>query len=304
MRKTDNMNPLSDQDFRDFLNDYHEHYLTSAEISKPVYEDENGRKWRGRKLVNSNFRMYSLDDIKDECKVWNEYNKPKSTDGIFYKNKKNGLEIYLVEFKGHNLSDEDHKNNLKVLKEKFQNEINEYKNSKPEKECYKQKMVDELEKAAKNYMDSVQHSLEQKPIETLFITIPTLYKDYCERTGETEKDIIKFIRTHKKRLFVFAYDEIKEEKDNSEPGKEEEDEEDYLVTEEDAKRKKDDDKTEKSIYPLRSKLNNYYFKLKKGQIISSWEIYKFDQFDDFLDMEKLRRPRRYADINIHTLENV
>ena len=288
IRKTDNMDPLSDQEFKDFLNDYQKHFIPSSEISKSVYEDENGRKRRGRKLVNSNFKMYSLDDIKDECGAWNEYNKPKSTDGLFYKNKRNGLEIYLVEFKGHNLSDEDHKNNIKVLKDKFQKEIEEYELNEPQKRCYKKKMVETLEKAEKNYMDSVQHSLEQKPIETLFLTIPTLYKDYCERTGEPEKDIIEFIRTHKKRLFIFAFDEKEEDED---------------VPEDEENRERDDDKTEKKIYPLRNKLNNYYFKLKKGHIINSWEIYQFDEFDDFLDMEGLGRAMRYADINIHTFEN-
>ena len=284
------MEPLSDQEFKDFLEDYNRHYLTSGEISRPVYEDDNGIRRRGRKLVNSRFRMYSLDDIKDECSAWNKYNKPKSTDGIFCRFKNGKLVLYLVEFKGHNLSDENHKNNIKVLKDKFQDEINRYEEGSSEKKCYKQKMVDKLEKAEKNYMDSVQHSLEQKPIETLFITLPTIYKDYCSRNGLIEKDIIEFIRTHEKRFFVFAFDKIEED--------EEEDEE------ETEGRERDDDKTEKSIYPLRSKLNNYYLKLKRGNIIDFFYIYVFDEFEWFLNMEKLSRPKKeILEIDIHRFDN-
>lgn len=295
MRKIGNMEPLSDQDFKDFLNDYNRHYLTSAEISRPVYEDDAGRKWKGRRLVESRFRMYSLDDIKDECSAWNDYNKPKSTDGIFYRFKNGKLVLYLVEFKGHNLSDENHKNNIKVLKEKIQKEIDGYEINNPEKKCFKQEMADKLGKAEKNFMDSVQHSLEQKPVETLLITIPTLYRDYCLRTGTEEKDIIEFLRTHEKRFFVFAFDERDEE--------DEEDEEDQEISEED--RERDDDKTEKSIYPLRSKLNGYYLKLKKGHIIDFFYIYVFDEFDWFLNMEKIRPPKReILDIDIHNFDNL
>lgn len=305
MRKNDTMETLSDKEFESFLKDYKKHYISSAEISRPVYIDKNGNKKRGHKLVYSKFKMCSLDDMKDECRTWDKYNRPKSTDGIFYKYENGKLVLYLVEFKGHNLSDENQKNNLTAFKDEIQKEIDGYKKKEPLKRCYKTNMVHRLEKIEKNYGDSVQHSLELKPIETLLITIPGLYKDYCRRNGKKEKDIEQFLKTHDKRFFVFAYDKFIDEEDVEKEKEEEPNRKKSMnVTDlfyKPEKREKDDDKNERNIYPMRTILNNYYNKLKKANIIDYYQIYVFDKYQKFLNVEKLERPsKEILDFDIHT----
>ena len=273
------MESLSDDEFKAFLKDYSKHYLPSAEISKSIIKDEFGNIIRkGHKKVNSDYPMLSLDDIKDDCKEWGDYNKPKSTDGIFFKDFKGKLVIYLVEFKGRNLNDE---NEIMALKNHIQEKIKENEKNDTEKICFRKEMVEKLEEIEANYIDSVQHSLEQKPIETLFITIPTIYKDYCKRNNKPEKDIRRFLRTHEIRFFIFAHDKENDSED----------------------REKDEDATKKIIVPLKNKLNGYYLKLKRGKIIDFFYIYDFDKFDWWLKKERLIMPsKKTLNINIHKFD--
>ena len=279
------MKPLSDDEFKAFLKDYKRHYIPSAEISKPLKKDEFGNiTGKGKEKVHSKFPMCSLDDMKDECKEWNNFNKPKSTDGIFYKDFNGNLVIYLVEFKGHNLNEN---NEIIALRNHIQEKIEENEENDTEKICYTHEMVKKLEKIGEEYRGPVQHSLEQKPVETLLITIPTIYKDYCKRKGIPEKDIMKFLRTHEKRFFVFAHDKVNKDEN-----------------EENEERERDDDATKKYIVPLKNKLNGYYLKLKRGKIIDFFYIYDFDKFDWWLKKEKLKRPpRRILNIDIHKFDD-
>ena len=93
------MDKLSNEEFISFLESFKEnkkYYDTITEIARPVYNKGS----KGMSVFYSQFKIFSLDDMKHDCKLF-KHNFPKSTDGIYYKITKDGeLVVILIEFKG------------------------------------------------------------------------------------------------------------------------------------------------------------------------------------------------------------
>ena len=188
--------PLNDEEiqFVKFLNHFQEYYKTVIDIA----ESEHTENFLRDKLRNSDFKMFSLDDICQSCTSFEDDDikfYPRTTDAIFYKKHGDGsFRIYLVEFKGSKLCEITKKcdlvdvyNNLMDLNKQYQNQL-----SGP---------VNEIKRILYKFSDSLFNSLVSKPIETVTIAIPLIYEEYYEKNKDQEGvehiDIRKFLEDSK-----------------------------------------------------------------------------------------------------------
>ena len=201
------MNQLTNQDFISFLESFksnEEYFTTVSEISRPIYKDRRGIEHKGDPLIQSvDFKMFSLDEIKHDTKSFKN-NFPKSTDAIFYKPDNNRLILYLIEFKGHNLNRPNRKNRITALKRNIENRKKECNRKIDGSQCYTDQMITDLKLVEKEYGDNVEFGLKEKPTDTLFLTIPVIYKEYCKNNNIEIKDIDNYLKKCEIRLFVFA----------------------------------------------------------------------------------------------------
>ena len=197
------MEKLSNDEFISFLESFKDnkkYYDTITEIAKPIYN--NGSK--GKSLFYSSFKIYSLDDMKHDCKLF-KHNFPKSTDGIYYKVTKDGdLAIILIEFKGIDFS-VDSSSFIKNIKENLLDLKNSDDCPKIKKSPFDfDRVLNNFNFVENRYGDSVEYGLYLKIFETIYLTIPTIYKEYCKNNGLEVKDIDRFLRDHQIDNYVFV----------------------------------------------------------------------------------------------------
>lgn len=182
-----------------FIESFEEFYKPISEISK----DNEG----DRILVNSDFPMYSLDEICDNCTLfYNEGKKnPKTSDALFSKIDKNGnLIIHFIEFKGdkfevkkgkkafRELLDLIYRRNEKLKKDKIINEKNKIK----------------FEQIYDKYADDLEYGVRIKSFETIFEALPVIYEKYCEDENiidEEKFDIFELLYNSEKYLWTVVY---------------------------------------------------------------------------------------------------
>ena len=197
------MEKLSNDEFISFLESFKDnkkYYDTITEIAKPIYD--NGSK--GKSLFYSSLKIFSLDDMKHDCKLF-RHNFPKSTDGICYKITKDGdLAIILVEFKGIDFS-VDSSSFIKNIKENLLDLKNSDDCPKIKKSPFDfDRVLNNFNFVENRYGDSVEYGLYLKIFETIYLTIPTIYKEYCKNNGLEVKDIDGFLRDHQIDNYVFV----------------------------------------------------------------------------------------------------
>ena len=194
------MEELTGEEFDQFLSSFknNQRYYNTLEIIS--YSNEN------KPLTpNIDFKMYCLDHIKDDTKSFAGM-LPKSMDAIFYKKEDNIL--YLIEFKGSNLNDHG-LNKVQNVFDKVVSKNNSITikshnkgSNKKDYDCYDKDMEDDLKYVKDHFKDTIQEDSEKKPIESLFMTIPLIYQDYCLRNGKDCKDIRNFLDNCIKKLYL------------------------------------------------------------------------------------------------------
>ena len=243
------MEKLSNDEFISFLESFKnnkKYYDTITEIAKPIYN--NGSK--GKSLFYSSFKIYSLDDMKHDCKLF-KHNFPKSTDGIYYKVTKDGdLAIILIEFKGIDFS-VDSSSFIKNIKENLLALKNSDDCPKIKKSPFDfDRVLNNFNFVENRYGDSVEYGLYLKIFETIYLTIPTIYKEYCKNNGLEVKDIDRFLRDHQIDNYVFVASNSRNPS------------QDYNNN-------------------LSSRFNKYSKKLIKGGIIDNSDIFTRYQMEEF-----------------------
>lgn len=234
---------FSNNDFIKFLESFTDFYEDISEISKNI---------RGESLIKNDFKMYSLDEMCWDCKLLEE-NIPKTTDALFYKlNDDNSFTLYLIEFKFHNLDNPSHKVLLDAIVEDIYSD-KKYK-------CLNDTFKSQLNKVRRYYADDVEYSLILKPIESINIVIPALYKQYCKENNIEEKDIKTFLNKVEKRIFVFVSDYSPKGKKNINKSRSQ---------------------------SLGSGLNLHYQRLERGNVIDYHKIYPRESWNYFLEYEGL-----------------
>ena len=219
---------------------------------------EISRKHSGKRepLIENDFEMYSLDDIKDGSKLLKD-NPPKTTDALYFKLDDGKLILYLIEFKFHNLDDPDAKDLLNA----FVNEIYSSDNKKKYDKCLSKNDKKDLNKIRNYYGDDVSNTLVLKPIETIRVVLPRLYEEYYNKNPNVEKiDIREYLDLIEKRYFVFVSTYTETGKFN---------------------------RHKEELESQSTGLEKYFDRLKSGNIIDHYEIWPRCDFEDFLKIEQL-----------------
>ena len=243
---------ISKQYFTDFLKAFTKsnspYYDTITELSWP--KDENGETDRERNplIPDCWFKMLSLDDICKDCTKFDNYNLPSTTDALWYNIKDDGsLVIYFIEFKWHNL-----------------NRKKEDSNS-----CHD---------------GNVEFKLRLKPFESLFIVLPRLFEDYCEKDNKKEfiDDLYDFLETCEIKVYSFVGNfyrkdgGIKAEEDMSEKLR--------------SSKTKSHLKRSRTIGPhgsIGNTIHKQYKRLELSQLIDFADVFPRSCFDAFLKTEGL-----------------
>ena len=125
-------------------------------------------------LISSDMKMINFEDLVLD--YYQNNNSPSIVDGLYFNfNKKNELCLFFIEFKGN-----------KLTKKAWKNYFEENIKSLPENVCSNQHddcpiiKLDQhsLQKIYEQYADEILVQLKMKPLESLLIAIPTLFKHF------------------------------------------------------------------------------------------------------------------------------
>ena len=300
------MSALTDREFLDFLESYKfldndtenpRYYNVITELSRSNPTSGNGRPL----IENDDIKMYNLDNMKHDSKFF-KGSFPKSTDAIYCKTDGEGniQTIYFIEFKGHDFTEPNAKNKVAGLRKEMDNRRNELVKGTDNKKCFKSCMFNILDDVIDEYADTLEFSLQLKPMETITMTLPILYQEYCYNNPNVEfKNIYEFLSTHDKKFYVFVRKFCPDESDEVEV--EEEPKSMNLTakfySQENKKEKKIEKKNEacenRSNTHLRAlglDLNEYYLRLEKTNIFSTAKIFEKNKFKTFLEEQHLIKP--------------
>ena len=276
------MTSNSKEDFIKFLDNYKSnpnYYSSISEISLP--KGDNGEYDRKRQpLIENSFKMLSLDDICKDCTKFDSNNLPSTTDALWYKlNEDSKLVLYFIEFKWHNL---DRKKDQKIMEDTF---------LKLERgTVITQDMKDKFQKLYKSYSDEdVSFKLRLKPFESLFIVLPSLYEDYCNKNQVEIINLQNFLKNCEIKVlsFVSTYTQPEEEIGESKKGM-------RIIIDQSRKSKRNKSKHRmnynRSIGPkgsIGATVRKQYKRLELNSLVDYADIFPRSFFDSFLSDEGL-----------------
>lgn len=182
--------------FAEFLDSYKQNYAKpSRDISLPHQKSNQ----TGRPLVSSNYAMLDFDEM---CRNANFYpkkdsNRPSTTDAIYYRiPDENNIELFLVEFKTFSFTWEQ--------KRYYNSAVNKVKKrlNKCGQTTDSQKGLDMLENIKDKLGNRIEFSLRLKPYESLFVVLPKLYEEYCDKEGIPESERLNLYDLFRSDLFT------------------------------------------------------------------------------------------------------
>lgn len=249
------MSDSCNEEFIRFIKSFDEGSYKNHKFHDKITEISRKHSGKREPLIENDFEMYSLDDIKDGSKILKD-NPPKTTDALYFKENDGKLSLYLIEFKFHNLDDPDARDLLNA----FVDEIYSSDNKKKYK-CLSKDDKNDLRKIRNYYGDDVSNTLVLKPIETIRLVLPSLYLEYCDRNKDIQKiDIDDYLNNIEKKYFVFVSTYTENGKFN---------------------------RHKERLESQSTGLEKYFDRLIKGKIIDSYEIWPSCDFKDFLKFEQL-----------------
>lgn len=172
-------------------------------------------------VVNADNKMYNFDKICHNTKSFSKIeNYSRTTDAFYYKIKQNGeLKLYFIEFKGDYLQNFTREKDM----EKFSKFFKKCKKELPSEEqvSYYEELFNEhqtriygsffsdrqckkLMQINNKFSDSLIESLELKPLESILVALPVIYKDYVAENNTKEINIKKFLERCEKEIWVIA----------------------------------------------------------------------------------------------------
>ena len=218
------MSSFTVEDFNKFLESFknvsyedenhklHNCYDSLSELSKSNSEPYNS-------LISHPFKMYGLDWMVKSADKWKDnslpcqknfkrcrHKFPRSTDALFFKPDYNNPELHIIEFKF--LPNQTNKSKLENICNQIIKMNNKYKVNSHDsylqspKRCFDKEFVKNFKSIKNSYIDDIEHSLQLKPYETIFITLPGLYDEYCKKENEYKKDIKCFLANIDKYYWV------------------------------------------------------------------------------------------------------
>lgn len=241
----------NDIDFVKFLKSFDDGKFNNHKYLDTITEISRKHSGKKESLIENNFKMYSLDDIAKGSKVLRN-NLPKTADALYFKDDEEKPSLYIIEFKFHNLDDPNTEDLLYSIVDDLYGDSKKFK-------CVPYEYKKNLNKIKKYYGDNVKHSLILKPIESLRIVIPKLYKEYAPSIDE--KEIDTYLDNIDKKLFVFVSTYTVKGRRNPEKGR---------------------------LGSCGTGLENHFERLKSAKIIDHYEIHDSSYFNNFVEMESLK----------------
>lgn len=205
---------FTNQDFIDMLNFFKDKNCFSKN-AKESFESitEISKSESGESLIKSNHCLYNLDNIAYNLSLNSQGNPnsiPASVDALFYFNN-NNFTLYLIEFKGVPINSLDYKEILKLIKMDLEKDkcVN-FRENCP----ISDNLMLNLTRTYERYEDGIFCSLKIKPIESLFVVLPKLYKKYCDELDKNYYETISgfmdwLLKVNKKLYVVFLDDKNK-----------------------------------------------------------------------------------------------
>ena len=217
------MSSFNDNDFNNFLKSFkkvkyedenhnvHKCYDSIKELSKSDSEPKDS-------MINNLSKMYGLDWMVKSADKWKDTSSkcqnnvkacrhkfPKSTDALFFKSDRS--ELHIIEFKF--LPEQTNKTKLEKLYDQIIEKNNKYQQNRsedsylsPPTRCFDEEFIKDFESIKKDYIDNIEYSLQLKPYEAIFIALPGLYEEYCNKNNELKKDIRGYLANIDKYYWV------------------------------------------------------------------------------------------------------
>ena len=244
------MSQITNDKFVEFLNTFNDKEYRNNKFYDTITEISRKKTGKQDALIENDFRMYSLDDIAKGSEILS-LNLPKTTDALFYKENPDGsLSLYFIEFKFHNLDDPDAEDLLYNLVDEIYTE--------PKKLKCVEKYKKDLNKIKQYYGDDVKHTLILKPIESIRVAIPKLYKEFDKDIDE--KDVEIYLDGIEKNLYVFVSTYTEDGKYN---------------------------RHKERMDSMSTGLEKHFERLISGNIIDNYAIHPRSYFGNFLESEIL-----------------
>ena len=185
------------------------------------YKDDDNFPPQARKSFDKFSEVSKSDDDEDESKdpliiddncifdldnmCWNSHlkdnvsvksNRPASVDGLYFVNGK----LYLIEFKG----TYNYTLNFEEIMDKCIEKVDD------------EDLVDALKSIKNRYDDEILCNLKIKPSDSLFLTLPHIYKYYCENMGKEydKEEFLSWLLKVPKRLYVVFLDDVHDSERN------------------------------------------------------------------------------------------
>lgn len=187
---------FKDKEYEDEYHKIHKCYDTVRELSKSDTE-------RADPLIRNSFqKMYGLDwMVKCSKKLNNK--PPKSTDALFINEDKNGnLKLHLIEFKF--IGRRSHWDKMNNLWSDIRRKVHCEEYLEDYEKCFNDSFVNDFKTIKEDFHDPIEISLQLKPYEAVFITLPELYDEYCMEEGLPRKDIKNYLANIDKYYWAFV----------------------------------------------------------------------------------------------------
>ena len=203
------MEELKNEDFIEFIEYYkdktfEDEYHQIHKCYDSITELSRSDTLQADSLINHSQEMYGLDWIvKCSKKLCNK--PPKSTDALFVRKNENGkIALHIIEFKF--LGKKSHRDKINILWSDIREKLPcEDCDDELDDECFDKFFVNDFKLIKKDFKDPIEISLQLKPYEVIFITLPLLYDEYCnENPNITKKDINSFLNNIDKYYWAFV----------------------------------------------------------------------------------------------------
>ncbi|WP_296866107.1 hypothetical protein [uncultured Methanobrevibacter sp.] len=266
-------------------NDMFIKFIESFSINSKYFDTitEISRSKTGPKdpLIRNDFKMFSLDDICADSKSFGEFNTPKTTDALWYKEENGKLTLYIIEFKFYSLDNSIDKRKIEGLRKQVLHINNTFlEDYRFRRNLFNENFFKDFEKFEKYFGNTVDFSLKMKPVETLIYVLPELYKEYCGFNDERDaEDCREFLKGVEKKLYVFLmkesiYDiELDNERIRDKNKK--------------SRGRYKENKSKQRGFVNGSGLHKQYIRFKHANIINDYKIKANRQFKKFLEEEHL-----------------
>lgn len=199
------MGELNDEDFIKFLESYkngsyEDEYHNSHKFYDTITELSRSDTYQADSLIEHEQKMYGLDWIvKASERLKNK--PPKSTDALYFNEKTS--ELHIIEFKF--IGRKSHRDKINILWADIRRRLPcENCEVDEEEECFDEFFVKDFRLIKENFKDPVNVSLQLKPYEVIYITLPELYAEYCENEHTPKKDINGYLNKINKYYWTFV----------------------------------------------------------------------------------------------------